>query len=535
MKTVGRILVLATVLLVALAGAAAAAERPFRSSWSWPTQLDPATGSDFSSTTAIGNLYDTLVFPDQEGAPKPHLAESWTISEDGLTWAFKIRSGVKFHNGDPLTAEDVKFSLERLMTIGEGYAYLFSGKVESVAAPDAQTVTVKLKKPFGPFLSILYRLYVVNKKQVEAKIVKPGPYGDRGDFGKKFLLNNDAGSGPYMVKEFKVEERLVMDLFPGYWQELDKNVPDEYTMIGTTEAVTIRTLMSRRELEVSDQWQATENLAALAKIEGVKIGQIPQPGQFYFMIHTKKPPTDDIHFRKAMAYALDYQTVTTHLFPGTPQARGPIAAMIPGFDKTVFQYTRDLEKAKAELAQSKYADDFKNQKVIIHWVAEVPDEEKVALLFMSNMADIGLNVEVVKVPWATVVEETGAMDTSPNIVTIFDNASYPEAGALLTSRYTSGSAKTWEQNEWLLDENYDKMVNEALETMDRTERFKKYGALQHYIVDQCPTLFMFDQLSKYAYQASYIDWPAGEGKAIPVFGYELLGRGIKVFPEKKPK
>ena len=528
MKTLRQAIIVAVVLTLVFSGASLAAERPFRSTWSWPTYIDPAVGSDNSSTNALGNMYDTLVFPDKTGAPQPHLATAWNVSADGKTWTFTLRSDVKFHSGDTLTAADVKFSMDRMLTIGEGFAHLYTGKIESVEAPDATTVIFKLKQPFGPFLSTLYRLYVLNEAQVMANVQKEGPYGNLGDYGKKWLVANTAGSGPYKLKEFRVEEKLVMDLNPAYWQELDAMIPDEYTMIGTTEAVTIRTLMSRGELEISDRWQANESLNALGKIKGVEIANINGPGQFYGMIHTKKAPTDDIHFRKAMAYALDYKTINEYLFPGTSQAKGPIPRMMPGFDGSVYQYQRDLDKAKAELAKSKYAGQLDANPVVIHWIAEVPDEEKVALLFMSNMAEIGINVDVVKVPWMSVVEETAAMDTSPHIVTIFDEAHYPEAAALLQSRYASASANTWEQNEWLLDKTYDAMLEEALTTMDRDARFQKYAKLQHYIVDQCPTLFMFDVMSRHAYRADKVDWPAARGASLPVQGYEMLGRFIKV-------
>ena len=513
--------------------AAFAAERPLRTSWSWPTYIDPAVGSDFSSSTAIANLYDTLVMPDVSGAPQPGAAERWEVAGDGLSWTFYLRKGIKFHDGSELTAADVKFSMDRLMKIGEGYAFLFLGKIKEVKAADTHTVVFHLNKPFGPFLTTLYRLYILNKDLVMANIKKPGPYDDMGDYAKKFLITHDAGSGPYMVKEFKVEEKLVLTLNPDYWMPLDPNVPDEYVMIGAKESVTVRTLMARRQLEISDQWQATETLAALKKIKGLKIAEFFSGGEFYLMLHTKKPPTDDIHFRRAMAWAMDYQTVVKHLFPGCVQSKGPVPQIVPGADPNVFQYSNNMEKAKAELKKSKYYNQLDKYPVVFHWIAEVPDEEKVALLFMSKMAEIGIKVDVVKVPWMSVVEEMAAEDKSPHIVSIFDQGHYPEAGALLDARYGSASAKTWEQNEWLLDKKYDAMLEEAFQTMDRKKRFAQYYEIQKYIVDLCPTIFLFDQAEKHAYQDAYIDWPAARGELIPVMGYALAGRLIKVYPEKR--
>jgi len=518
-------------ILVSL-GFAEAVERPLRTTWAWPTYIDPAVGSDFSSSVALVNLYDTLVYPDEKGTSKPHVAESWEVSADGLVWTVHLRQGIKFHDGTELTAEDVKFSMDRLTTIGEGYAYLFAGKVITETA-DRYTVVFHLKEPFGPFLITLFRLYIVNKDLVMTNVKKPGPYGDMGDYGKQYLLTHDAGSGPYMLKEFSLEEHLLMVKNPNYWQPIDSYAPDEFKMIGTTEPVTVRTLISRRELEITDQWQSLEALTALDKIEGVDIAGYFPGTEFYYMMHTKNPPTDDIHFRKAMAWAVDYKTVVEKLFPGSIQSRGPVPQTLPGADPRVFQYYRNLDKAILELKQSKYYAQLDKYTVTVHWCAEVPDEEKVALLFMSNMADIGIDVKVVKVPWMSMIEEMATMETSPNIVTIFDSAHYPEAGSLLESRYKSESAATWEQNEWLFDTKLDAMINDSIKTIDREERFAEYVKIQRYITDLCPTLFLFDQVEKHAYQATYVDWPAARGEVIPVMGYNFAGRFIKVYPDKR--
>lgn len=521
--------VLLFVLLAVLAfGVAASAGGPLRVTFAWPTYIDPAVGSDFSSSSSLINLYDTLVYPDTKGDPLAHVATSWEASPDGLSWTFHLRDDVLFHDGTPLTAADVKFSMDRLTTIGEGYGFLFVGRVESTEAVDDHTVVFHLSQPFGPFLSTLYRLYILNADLVQDHIVSPGPYGDMGDYGKQYLIDHDAGSGPYMVTDFQVQSQLDMAKNTNYWLPLDPATPDTLTFMGTTEPATIRTMMSRKELEISDQWQPEESLKALSQIAGVKIASFAAGTEFYLMMNTKVPPTDDIHFRLAMAYATDYATVVNDIFPGSIQARGPVPQSLPGADPNAFQFSRDLDKARAELAQSKYAGDLDDYPVVFHWIAEVPDEEKAALSFMSNMADIGITVKVVKVPWLSVVEEMGKVETSPNIVSVFDSSHYPEAGSLLESRYASSSAPTWEQNEWLLDATLDGMISDALSTIDRQERFAKYAQISKYIVDLCPTIFLFEQVEKHAYQSSYVDWPAANGQVIPVMGYNLAARFIKV-------
>jgi peptide/nickel transport system substrate-binding protein len=506
----------------------AAEKRSLNVSFSWPTYIDPAVGSDFSSTSSLANLYDSLVFPNTEGGVDPHLAESWDVSDDGLTWTFKLKEGVKFHNGDELMASDVAWSMNRLLEIGEGLAYVFLGTVESATAVDDYTVEFKLAQPSGLFLISLIRLYVANEDQVMENIVTPGPYGDKGDFGKEWLLTHDAGSGAYTVKEFPLEEYLLMEKNEGWFGTFHPDAADEVRFIATTEPATVRTMMSRGELQISDQWQTVEALEALDEIEGVDVAAFPVLTEFYYMIHTQKPPTDDIHFRRAMAYAFDYDAAVGLEWPGTQQSRGPVPAITAGHNPDVFVFKRDLDKAREELALSAYADQLEDYPVQVHWITEVPAEEKWALLFQANMAEIGIPVEIVGTPWMSVVEETADIEASPHIVTIYVSADFPEAGSLLKVRYHSDAAATWSQNEWLLDEELDGKIDDALTTVDQEARYAKYRELQDEIVDLCPSIFLYDQVQKHAYQSGVVDWPTARGEVIPVMGYTMFAPLIGV-------
>jgi peptide/nickel transport system substrate-binding protein len=506
-----------------------AEKRALRITFAWPTYIDPAVGSDFSSTSSLAILYDTLVFPNTGGGVDPHLAESWETSADGLTWTFHLKQGVKFHNGSELTASDVAFSMNRILEIGEGLAYVFLGTVESATAVDDYTVEFKLAQPSGLFLISLIRLYILDEEEVMANIAE-GPYGEGeyGDYGKEYLLTHDAGSGPYVVKEFPLEEYLLMEKYGDWFGTFHPNAPDEVRFIATTEAATVRTMMSRQELEMTDQWQTIEALEALDGIEGVDVAAFPVLTEFYYMVHTQKPPTDDVHFRRAMAYAFDYEVAVGLEWPGTKQSQGPVPAITAGHDPDVFVFQRDLDKAREELALSPYADQLDDYPVVVHWITEVPAEEKWALLFQANMAEIGINVDVVGTPWLSVVENAADQELSPHIVTIYVSADFPEAGPLLKVRYHSDAAATWSQNEWLLDDELDNKIDDALVTVDEDERYAKYRELQNYIVDLCPSLFLYDQVQKHAYQSAYVDWPAARGEVIPVMGYHQYAPHIGV-------
>ena len=508
-------------------------KREFRVTFAWPTYIDPAVGSDFSSSSCFVNLYDTLVYPTPDGGVKANVAERWETSPDGLTWTFYLRKDVKFHDGSRLTAEDVAFTMDRMVTIGEGYGYMFVGKVQKSEAIDDYTVRFKLSEPYGPFLTTLVRLYILDKDLVMAKKKSDGPYGAFGDYGKEWLLTNDAGSGPYKVKEVRLEEHVLMERFDDYWGYFAPKAPDLVKFIGTTEAVTIRTMMSRKELEIADQWQSVEAQESLAQLPGVEVVTMYYGTMFYCMMHNRKPPTDDVHFRRALAYALDYKTIVDKIFPGARIAAGPVAPGYPGHWADFPVSERNLDKAMAELKRSKYYDKLDEYPVELHWISEVPDEEKVALLALSNFDDIGVKVNVVKVPWLSVVEEMGNEDESPNIVTVFVSPHYPEAGSLLSSRYHSDSAPTWEQNEWLLDPEIDAMIDDAIATIDMTDRYQKYANIQKIINDLQPSLYLFEQAQNHPYQASYVDWPATTGEKIPVMGYDFAANLLQIHTERK--
>ena len=504
-----------------------ASSKVLRVTFSWPNRIDPAVGNDYASASSMINLYDTLVFPNAEGLVDPWLAEKWETSEDGLTWTFHLRQGVKFHSGNPVKASDVVFSYDRLQTIGEGFAYLVTSGVESVTAPDDATVVFTLSNPSALFLPSLVRLFVLEEALVRENIKADGPYGEFGDYAKEWLQTNDAGSGPYKVKEFPLEQYLLMEKNADWWGTFAEGAPDVVRFIGTTEAATIRSMLQNKELEISDQWQSFEAYQALEKIDGLKVAALPSLTSFYYMVNNRLAPTDDVHCRRAINYAFDYDTAVSLEWPGTKQMVGPVPATVAGHDPNVFTYKRDLDKAKEELAQCKYADDIANYPIKLQWVAEVPDEEKWALLFQSNMAEIGMKVEISKVPWLSLVENTSKLETSPSIATIYVSADLPEAGLMLKQRYHSSTTGTWQQVEWLQDAELDAAIDDALGTIDNEERFAKYGPIQAKLAENAASLWIYDQVEKHAYRTC-VTWPAVNEETSAIMGYYFFAPEISV-------
>lgn len=511
----------------------------------WPTFFDPAVGTDYSDLMTMVNIHDGLVFPNDDGTIRPHIAKEWTVSDDGLTWTFTLRDDVKFHTGEMLKASDVVFSFNRLTTIGEGLSYLFQKKdetgkvvegIETVTALDDHTVEFKLARPFGPFLQTLVRLYIVSEKAIMENIDKTSTmYGEFGDYGKNWYLTHDAGTGPYKVIDVKMEEFVLTEKFDDYFLGWEENSPDFFKMFAAPGEVATLTLMKNKEQEISSEMLTKEGFEALDKLPNVEVVTYFVGINLQIMLNNQKPPTDDVHFRRAISYALDYDAVT-QIWPTYKVARGPVPFDLPGHNPNVRQYTRDLDKAKEELALSKYAGQ-ENIPFTLSWCAEVPDEEKLALLFQANLAEIGVDVEIFKKPFGSMIDDAQTPESTPNGSIVYVSAPYAEAIGMLKVRYHSGSMGTPDQMEWFGNPEFDAKIDDAIATVDTEERFAKAAELQAEIAELAPTIFVADQGQQRGVQ-DYVYWPTAEKakKGEPIstlMGYFTYVRDMKVFPDKK--
>ena len=523
-----KLLVLTLLLLLVFSTTALAQDdaRQLRITFSWDTDIDPAVGDDFSSSHALASIYDTLVFPNAEAAVDPWAAASWEISDDFITLTFNLRQGVLFHDGSEMLASDVAYSFDRLVAVGEGYAYLMPDA--TVAALDDYTVQFTLAQPDPFAVDKMIRLYIANEDVVRANYnMESTLYGEHGDYGRDWLLTNSAGSGPYMVTDYPLVGYLKMARWDGWWnaENFVENAADILTYVDTTEAATVRSLMLNDQLEITDAWQTIEGLQSLNAIDGINIKAFPSMTGFYYMMNSRLAPLDDVHCRRALSYAFDYDQVVALEWPGTQTMIGPAPQSLGGHTTDLTIYRRDLDKAREELAQCQYADSISDYPIDVTWISQVPFEEQFALLFQANVADIGVTANVISTPWGTVVENAASMESSPHIVTIYVSTDLPEAGLMLQQRYTSPTANTWQQNEWLLDEDLDARIADALLTMDRDERYAKYAALQAEIADQAYSLFLYDQLNKHAYK-EFLDWQPEENSR--VMGYQIFAPQISV-------
>ncbi|MGM0405588.1 MAG: ABC transporter substrate-binding protein [Thermoplasmatota archaeon] len=514
-------------------------ETLLRMGFAWPTDIDPATGSDKSSTVAFTNFYDPLVFPTQEGV-KPWIAEDWDISDDATTWTFYLRDDVTFHSGNEMTAEDVMFSMERIVTMGEGFAHLFEPYIDldESEVVDDYTVRFELNEPRGVFLSSLVRLYIVDKADILDNAEEGGDFVYEpwdNDLGRSYLIENTAGTGPYEVYEAVVEDHFYGRRFEDYWGQMAENAADEFRMLALGEAARERTLFGDQQLEITSEWLQHHTTQDIAENSDGKLGAYPEGGALYGMMHTQKEPLDCIYVRMALAHVFDYESQIDDIFPESVLPEGIIPAGLGGASS--FDMPRqDFDKAQEYLEQSQYYPDIvenpEDYEIEASWTGAVPATEHVALMLAGDAEEIGLNVQSNRYDWGALIDAMYDVDTSPHIGIVWVSSDYPEAGSLINSRYHSRNSNSWQQNEWLDNEEIDNLIDEALEEPDIQERFALYEEIQQKIFDLYPSIVMHTQYSQHAYQ-QYVTWPHAENpeeNSLPVGGFSHDARLIEVLP-----
>lgn len=462
--------------------------------------IDPAKHTDESSLHAVLNQYDPLLYPkDYEGSmePGPHIATHWDVSADGLTYTFYIRRGVKFHDGSELNAEDVKFSFDRMMAIGRGYSWLWDGVVREVEVLDDYTVRFHLYQPYAPFLSTLIQLFIVNKDQVMANLA-PGEFGEFGDYGQKYLEDNVAGSGPYMKERWIRGSEYVFVKFPDYWRGWKPGQVDRVHYKIVLEEAVRKTMLRSGEADMIDQWASIETFNDLKRTPGIIVHEAPSAQLFHLPLNMQKKPTDNIHVRRALAYAFDYQTALQYIFDGAPQARGPVPLLAYGANPDVPVFTYDLNKAREELAKSGY----KPGELTIDFVytASVPLQEKIGLMWQASLAEIGINLNIRPEPWGRITELSTSVETTPHILNVYDTLKYPHADSHTYGMYHPSAHGSYRATSWMDVPEVTKVLEAARRAPTEEEQLRLYKQAQVLIAEQVPSIYVANPVHRIAFR-----------------------------------
>jgi len=456
--------------------------------------IDPAKINDYTEYMAGVNLYEALTTLDGSGNIKPLLAESWSASQDGLTWTFTMKEGATFQDGSPVEAKDVVWSVNRLLAINEGPAYLFEGVLEegSIKEIDTRTVQFSLSRTYAPFLTTTPILFVINSDLAQEN-------ADDGDpWAQDYLANNSIGAGAFMLDSWDRGATMTIKAYEGYHLGWDDQGIDEVRFIVTNEEATVKALAASGELSMSSDAQAQETYDSIGELEDYRIIQYPTATNFYFKLNNSRPPTDDVNIRRAIAYATDYETIREELLPGEILT-GPMPPIFKdAYPNDVEAPVFDLAKAQEYVNASKYAGQGPINLEIMY-VAGLAFEEEIGLLMKSIMDTIGFNVILKPEQWNRMTELAGDVNTTPAINQVFYGATYPSPDTYFFTQYHSRAAGTWASMEWVLSDEIDAMIDAARATSDVVQQNAIYQDLQSKLVEDQVAVFLLTQRSQQAF------------------------------------
>ncbi len=448
--------------------------------------LDPHAVNDVGRAASRINLYDGL-YRWVDNPPKmiPWLAESHTVTPDGLVYTVKLRRGVKFHDGSDMTSEDVVYSMERMLGMKKGPASFFLGTIEpgTTKAPDPLTVVFTLKAPSAIFEAVMPEIQVVN-----ASLVKKNEKD--GDWGEGWLSKNDAGSGSFALRRYDPAVGFIAARFKEHFLgwEPGKKWFDEIEFRSVLDTNTRVLGLMKGDYHGSDGYLPYDQIERLRKTEGIQVLEAESMRVFLFCINASRPPFDNVHFRRALSYAFDYDGFINDILKGSV-ARNPTSNPnnLWGTPKDVKGYVYDLEKAKEEL--KKYGGPLR--PITINALAGFAETEQAAVLLANALRKIGIEARVETSPWSIVSQRFLKADTMLDMVPLWKSTFYADpnnwVGELFSTRYLGGRNLNWYSNPEL-----DKLTEAALKTSDQAERAKLYDQAIRFVVDEAANIFVYN-------------------------------------------
>lgn len=446
--------------------------------------LDPHVRYDWSTRMMQQSIYDALA--KYEGNPAkvvPWLAERWETSADGLTWTFHLVANARFHNGDPVDAEAVRYSFERALKLNKGVAWMLKAYLEpaGIKAVDARTVQLTLSQPYGALLSFIPLWFIVNPRQVIAATV-----GD--DYGQKFLTDGDAGSGPFRIKRWDGQAVMVLDAVADYWKGWQ--MPAQQRPAGVIyrvirEPAPRKAALLRGEIDMVTE-MTPDDYDQLAKAPGIVVTDDTGMTPFTIQMNTQKGPTADLNVRKALAYAFDYDALLQIENGAAKLLDSPFPNAMTGHVAIKDFPRRDLAKAREYLAKTPYAKG--GLSLDYTYVAGLEVERRIGLALLESLQPLGIKINVVAQPWPTLVARGAKPETASDLVAVYVTPVSPDPDVLAAQYSSAAAGQFWAMHQ-LSDKTLDGMVAAARSEIDPAKRLAAYAAIQQRIVDLQPCIF----------------------------------------------
>ncbi|MCC6313047.1 MAG: ABC transporter substrate-binding protein [Thermomicrobiales bacterium] len=450
--------------------------------------LDPHVSFDGQSPLLWRASYETLAkYKGDTLEIAPHLAERIDVSEDGLTYTFKMRPNVTFTDGEPLNAAAAKFSIERQIGVKQGIAYALE-PVASMDTPDPMTLVITLSSFADGFLSVFSSLY--SPYIISPKAIKDHAQGD--DWAQDWLRENMVGTGPYVLEGYTKAQKAAFSRNPNYWQGWEGAHADQALVAYVTEPSSERLMLEKGQVDFAF-FLPEDTVEGLVGTDGITVTDLPSFNQYYLALPCKSGPTADKKVRQAISHGFDYQSFIDNTMGGHAKlARGPLPSTFVGFDANLPQYTYDPAKAKQLLAEAGYPDG----GFTIKYTYETGYAWKRPMgeLFQANMKDLGIGVEIQELTpsaWADLLSNPETADHAygivwwPSLKTPYD---------YLFTLYATAAQGTAGYN-WGYYSNpeFDDLIDRAWAEPDEAKRVALWNKAQQILVDDAPALFVFER------------------------------------------
>ncbi|MBI3166873.1 MAG: ABC transporter substrate-binding protein [Chloroflexi bacterium] len=458
------------------------------------TTWDPI--ASFSTEAAyMANMYEQLVRVNPPGSAEkfsPLLAESWSKSDDGLVWTFKLRPGVKFHDGETMNADAVVKSI-MLAKESAGASFIWL-PLSSVEVVDDLTVkfTLAWAQPLELILGSEYAAYIISPKALDAAATD-----------ENFWTSGvDAGTGPYTLESYTPDQEIVLTQFADYWGGWEAGQYEKVLVTIVPEATTRQQLLESGEVDLVTSVPA-DAFDSFASNPDYFTSLEPALFNYTAFFNTLKAPLDDVKVRQALSYAIPYEDIIAIGANGRgTQSRGTVPAGVFPYSEDVPQYTYDIEKAKALLTEAGHEGGGFSLKLT--YASENSTEETFAPLIKDSFAQIGVDVTIEALEFT---QQWELAKTDPanaqDIFLLLYWPTYSDAGAdNMWSMFYGNPANPGNLNatkfnlSYWMNADYNALVDAAggLSGTDLAASTAKYTEAQTLLVDQAPAAFLFDTM-----------------------------------------
>lgn len=454
-----------------------------------PSGFDPHIHISNELGIPFYSVYDTLIYRHPQTMDfVPGLAERWEMAPDGLSWTFALRRDVTFHDGTPFNAQAVAANLDRITNpeLASGKALALLGPYTGYTVVDDFTITLHLSEPYAPLLDGLSQVYLGMASPVALR-----------EYSKNTYQWHQVGTGPYRLEEIVPGDRIILRRNPEYaWgpvfyaEATDQSV-DTVEFRFYTDPATRSLALESDAVQMIGELLPTDVELLLGNTQ-LRVLRVPIPGlpqQFFF--NTKRAPTDELAVRQALLYATNRTEIVDAVFQGqSPVAHGPLTAMTPFYDPAVEAlYPFDPTFAQSLLLGAGYGDSdndgiwdrdgepLRLTMIFPSW-NQTPE---VAQLIQSEWRDIGIEVELIRVPDFPTLRSY-ALEGDFHLIAFYD---FGVEASLLNQFYMTGGANNWSG---FSDSELDGWLHEAVRQVDAGTRAALYSSVQQRIMEQAVVL-----------------------------------------------